>query len=727
MKPCPASGSSWSGEKRKPISSSSPSRSSPQAASTTPSRPRSIRRRTRVSTLPRSGSIRRSGRRALSWAVRRIEAVPTRAPGGSSSSEPTGPHRASRGSSRASTAGSARPGTSSVVRSLAEWAATSMRPSSSASSSSFVKIPRSPSSWNGRRRSRSPTVEIGTSATGPSPASRSASAAIDAWCSASLEPRVPSRSGPRHASGVGRAVRQLEPEQVAHGLGVGHAVGGRGALAQPHRRLVQQPPRDRPAEPLEPGTLVVVQRRPAGGGPGDLLGRELLAVLAQPHDRRHHDPRGLPLAELLGLGRADLLGGRGLLPAQGDVARHHGLQVVEVVQHAALDPAHLGLDVPRHRQVDQQQRVARAAGDGPAHHVRGQHGCGAEVDETTRSAAGSRSCTSSKRTAEAPRRSARVQAAANVRVETTTSRRPRPIRLRAASSEVWPAPIRSAERPSSPPSRAPGELCGHRGHGRVLGGDARLAAHPFAGLEGALEGAVQERPDRALLLGHLQRLAHLAEDLDLARDERVEPGGDPAQVQGGDVVAQVVERGVEPRGVGAGNVRELGPGHRVDRGRIRPGDVDLGAVAGGDDRGLGGAGSPQVGQETAAAGLVEGHGAAQVELGGAVREADGDEAHQGTRVPTGTRSVAAGWFRRSASSRSAAAIWVSMRRSLDCTIETHRIVSEPDDGVRRGHVLDGRAQPQVGQQQAHSGSSPASSRRTRRRRASSCFPSTSVW
>ncbi len=48
--------------------------------------------------------------------------------------------------------------------SFAEWTATSIRRSSSASSSSFTKTPREPISPNGRERSRSPAVVIGTSA-----------------------------------------------------------------------------------------------------------------------------------------------------------------------------------------------------------------------------------------------------------------------------------------------------------------------------------------------------------------------------------------------------------------------------------------------------------------------------------------------------------------------------------------------------------------------------------
>jgi hypothetical protein len=63
--------------------------------------------------------------------------------------------------------------------SFAEWAATSIRPASSASSSSFTKTPREPISPNGRVRSRSPAVVIGTSAIS-TPGRLSCSAAMPA-------------------------------------------------------------------------------------------------------------------------------------------------------------------------------------------------------------------------------------------------------------------------------------------------------------------------------------------------------------------------------------------------------------------------------------------------------------------------------------------------------------------------------------------------------------------
>ena len=144
----PASGSISSGSKRWPISSASPSRSSPHAASTTASSPRSPRLRSRVSMLPRSGSIESVGSSASSCARRRTDAVPIRIPG----RIPSAPHErvarvlARRGTRR-------RRGRPCPSRSCPSPSGRRRRsrPSSSASSSSLTKTPRSPISPNGLR------------------------------------------------------------------------------------------------------------------------------------------------------------------------------------------------------------------------------------------------------------------------------------------------------------------------------------------------------------------------------------------------------------------------------------------------------------------------------------------------------------------------------------------------------------------------------------------------
>ena len=82
---------------------------------------------------------------------------------------------------------------SDEVMSFAECTATSIRPSSSASSSSLTKTPRAPISPNAFVRSRSPAVVIGTSAIS-TPGRRKRSDASSACVSASREPREPTLS-----------------------------------------------------------------------------------------------------------------------------------------------------------------------------------------------------------------------------------------------------------------------------------------------------------------------------------------------------------------------------------------------------------------------------------------------------------------------------------------------------------------------------------------------------
>ena len=76
--------------------------------------------------------------------------------------------------------------------SLAECTATSIRPSSNASSISLTNTPREPISPNGFVRSRSPAVVIGISAIS-TPGPRTRAAASSACVSASREPREPTR------------------------------------------------------------------------------------------------------------------------------------------------------------------------------------------------------------------------------------------------------------------------------------------------------------------------------------------------------------------------------------------------------------------------------------------------------------------------------------------------------------------------------------------------------
>ena len=102
------------------------------------------------------------------------------------------------------------PAVSVDVMSLAEWTATSMRPASNASSISLTNTPRSPISPNGRVRSRSPAVVIGTNAISM-PSRRSTAPACSACVSASLEPREPMRTSTGHSPSASRPAAERAP------------------------------------------------------------------------------------------------------------------------------------------------------------------------------------------------------------------------------------------------------------------------------------------------------------------------------------------------------------------------------------------------------------------------------------------------------------------------------------------------------------------------------------
>ena len=150
-----------------------------------------------VSTFPRKTDTRRSRRANSTCAWRRRLAVPTFAPAGNAASVCAFKlTNASRGSSRSGTHASTMPSGKRVGRSFKEWIARSMRPSNSASSSSFVNSPLPPASISVRSWMRSPLVTIGTMSNASSRSPRIAAKRARVWpvcASDSFEPRAPMR------------------------------------------------------------------------------------------------------------------------------------------------------------------------------------------------------------------------------------------------------------------------------------------------------------------------------------------------------------------------------------------------------------------------------------------------------------------------------------------------------------------------------------------------------
>ena len=118
------------------------------------------------------------------------------------------------------------------------------------------------------------------------------------------------------------------------------------------------------------------------------------------------------------------------------------------------------------------------------------------------------------------------------------------------------------------------------------------------------------------------RRAHLAEDLALAGDERVEPGRDAEEVQRGRVVAQAVERRLH-LGLELGERRDGGSLRGVD---VRCGEVELRAVARREAHGFAAVRRQPLRKRRRGV-AIERDALAQLERSVVVRGADEDEAH----------------------------------------------------------------------------------------------------
>ena len=140
--------------------------------------------------------------------------------------------------------------------------------------------------------------------------------------------------------------------------------------------------------------------------------------------------------------------------------------------------------------------------------------------------------------------------------------------------------------------------------------------------EGALEQLVQLRAERAVFFGDAHRILHLAENLRLADDHRIEPAGDAEGMA--DRFRLVV--GIDVRGdFVAFDLVILG--QPVDHHLRRLGGaVDFGTVAGGQDRDL--ANRPvarQVGQRMRQFVGAKRHALANGEWGGMMVDAEGKD------------------------------------------------------------------------------------------------------
>ena len=163
------------------------------------------------------------------------------------------------------------------------------------------------------------------------------------------------------------------------------------------------------------------------------------------------------------------------------------------------------------------------------------------------------------------------------------------------------------------------------------GADGGVGAHLLGDGEGLLEQAIEDLARDAGLVRLGERLLHLAEYLRLAQHHRIQPGGHAERVPHRVLVRVAVKIGVDVLAVQVVVVAEPLDDALVV-GRFQPA-VELGAVAGGQDRGLAG--------PAARGDLVQGVGQpvrrerrffADRDRGGVVIDAEGKQVHGETKT-----------------------------------------------------------------------------------------------
>ena len=362
-------------------------------------------------------------------------------------------------------------------------------PSSSASSSSLTKTPRSPISPNGP-----PAVAV---AGGRDRDERDLAARAPKLLRRERRPgsaRAGCRASRRRRSITRR--RLVEPEQVAHGLGVAAAVGAGGRLLQAHRRQVEQLVDDLRGDRLD-CRLLRPPRARAAPAALELGCANLLRPRAQRRDRRDDLARGLPLAEAA---RPPRRRSPRRAPPHGDGRR------------GSRRPPTRGRRCRRgsSRRARGSPDRGRAARRGRSGTAAGPCGCGApprrssrvstqpgapvDADDDVDLAERGRQRASSE-TASPPKRPASSRArVCGERLATNAIDAPRAARLRAASSATCPAP----DEQHAAAVEVAEHLLGERGRGRRDGcgalADRRLGAHLLPGVQRLAEQAVEHRP-----------------------------------------------------------------------------------------------------------------------------------------------------------------------------------------------------------------------------------------
>ena len=284
-------------------------------------------------------------------------------------------------------------------------------------------------------------------------------------------------------------------------------------------------------------------------GPLQLGPQDRLRLLPQGDDRGDHLEGVVPLGELQDLLADDALGLLGLPEAVAHVLVDHPLQIVNVEEVDVVDPAHLGVHVARHGNVDEEEQAVLAAPERPLDHRGGE--------DVARGARGADDDIGLLELLlqELEAHGDPVDLLGHLHGPRVGSvghdDPPRPVREQVPGGKL--GHLARPHQQDRPALQAPQDLLGHlhggEAHRDGVAGDGRLRPHALGRAEGVVEQLVEDDPRGLLLHAVPVGLLDLPQDLGLAHHHGVQARGHPEEMTYGLAAAVDVEALLQLGGV----------------------------------------------------------------------------------------------------------------------------------------------------------------------------------